>query len=141
MTPSRGSRCGWSMRFLVASVVLAIGPAVASSRSDADDTFLVAEVRQLDTAGPLRWTFQVDGVKATHLAALRRALESAAFSEIAVPENDEENDIGVYSVWFSDVRVHTVASLAARIDTIAALLREHGGSLAYQSVEAPEAAP
>ncbi|HET9482398.1 MAG TPA: hypothetical protein VFO79_00455 [Xanthomonadales bacterium] len=129
------------MRLLVASVVLAIGPAVASSRSDAEDTFMVAQVRHFDTARSLRWTFQVDGVKATHVAALRRALESAGFSEIAVPENDEENDAGIYAVWFSDVRVHTVASLAARIDTIAALLREHGGSLEYQSVEAPEAAP
>ena len=80
-------------------------------------------------------------MKATQLAALRRALASAGFSEIVVPENDEENDIGVYSVWFSDVRLQTVASLAARIDTISALLRRHGGSLEYQSVESPEAAP
>lgn len=124
-------------RSVLSAALLTLGPALASSTSDARDTFVVAESKRLDASQHLRWTFQIDDVKDVNVKSLVGALEAQGFSEVGVPENDEENDVGVYSIWFSDFRVHTVASLAARIDVISTLLRKHGGKLGYQSVEQP----
>jgi hypothetical protein len=101
---------------------------------------MVARKRGQDVESRLRWTYTHADVDAGTLQPLIDALTQAGFSEIVLPEMDAENDAGQFQVWFSDLRVHTVESLAVRNDEVAELARTHGARLEHQSVEALEAA-
>jgi hypothetical protein len=128
---------------LVAFLALLGGvqPAGASPLSDAEFTFSYAKTRGLDVGAPLDWTFQVEGVPAQSVLALKAALVEDGFVDVSSPEDDSANDEGIYGVWFSDRRVHTVASLASRIGRINELTGRYGGALEYQSVTEFGAAP
>ena len=133
------------LRHLVIAFLLSLlgglAGACANPASDAEVTFLLAKRQGLDVSRSLEWTFQVEGVPAASVKALEDALMASGFSDVTLPEDDADNDAGSFSVWFSDVRVHTEASLAERIRVVNALTEVHGGRLEYQSVSPPGGAP
>jgi hypothetical protein len=69
-----------------------------------------------DTAAPLCWSFLLDGASEDKIGALINEISSLGFAEVE-PITDE-NCEGQYSLWFSEVCIHTARSFATRVAVV-----------------------
>jgi hypothetical protein len=110
----------------------------SENRSDAELLFELAERRGLRAKEKLLWSYQVTGVSRDEVQPFTKRLRETGFTDITLPEQDEANDAGVYEVWFTEIRHHTVGTLAARLAEIRSICEGTGGRLEYQSAHRPE---
>jgi hypothetical protein len=122
-----------------ALVCLASVVAAADYRGDAETWLYMAQRRGLDPAGPLDWWYSIEHVPAGELDGLRAALRGIGITGFHVPEEDELNDAGWYSLWLEETRAHrSVDDLAAHVANIAAIARRHRASLESWVVDLPK---
>jgi hypothetical protein len=69
-----------------------------------------------DTTEPLRWSFLLGGAAEDRVGSLMESLAGMGFPEIE-PMLDEEQQ-GLYIVWFAEVCVHSADSFAQRVAAV-----------------------
>jgi hypothetical protein len=92
----------------------------------ADDAaeFFRSLAADFDTAGPLRWSFLLDGAAEDQVGPLMDEAGRLGFAEVE-PMADEERE-GRYTLWLSEVRVHTAESFARRVAAVEQLAAREG---------------
>ncbi len=91
-------------------------PGLLVANSFESNQFFKTLSADFDMAAPLRWSFLLDGASEDKVGALIHEISRLGFAE--VEPSTSENCEGQYTLWFSEVCVHTAQSFAARVAVV-----------------------
>jgi hypothetical protein len=94
------------------------------SEADEAKQFFASLGAHFDTAAPLGWSFMLKGAAEDQVGRLMDMIAGLGFSR-AEPMEDEDQE-GLYILWFQELCVHTAESFAARVVAVEELAAREG---------------